>query len=146
MSFPTDNVDIFGNRRRILHHSEGRPVPGLPADPRHSTPDPADRPTNGSDTDDEKQARRGRRDAALLPPADPNLDANETSLSGVYPPRELSNRSAISRTDGYWKYVARGERPPSEFTYGEFDDDFFGILLDKSWVHRSSDGFIDRDG
>jgi len=51
----------------------------------------------------------------------------------LYPPYELSNRNARSRTDGYWKYVERGERPPQEFTYGEFDIDFFGVLLDRTW-------------
>lgn len=72
---------------------------------------------------------------------------NVTSLSGVsyadvisgidalYPPNELSNRNAKSRTDGYWKYVARGERPPQELIYGEFDIDFLGILLERSWGH-----------
>ncbi|KAL3817588.1 hypothetical protein ACHAXA_006477 [Cyclostephanos tholiformis] len=104
--------------------------------------------------------RRGASEARgdeclLIPVANPNFDSNATSLSGVpyarvisgidalYPPYELSNRNAISRTDGYWKYVARGELPQSEFTYGEFDIDFFGILLDKSWEHYL-DGMSDR--
>lgn len=58
-----------------------------------------------------------------------------TGIDALYPPNELSNRNAKSRTDGYWKYVARGERPPQEFTYGEFDIDFLGILLERSWDH-----------
>ncbi len=99
----------------------------------------------------------GEEECALIPVVNPNFDPNARSLSGVpyarvisgidalYPPRELSNRNAMSRTDGYWKYVARGERPPSEFTYGEFDVDFFGMLLDKSWEHYL-DGMTDRDG
>ena len=89
----------------------------------------------------------GDEECALLPLTNPNFDSNAKSLSGVpyacvidginalYPPNELSNRNARSRTDGYWKYVARGERPPQEYTYGEFDVDFFGMLLDKSWEH-----------
>ena len=94
------------------------------------------------DDDDEECA------LPLLPLTNPNFDMKAKSLSGVlyarvisginalYPPHELSNRNARSRTDGYWKYVARGERPPQEFTYGEFDVDFFGMLLDKSWEHH----------
>lgn len=86
-------------------------------------------------------------ECALMPEANPNADPNADSLSGVlyadvvkgidvmYPPRELSRRNARSRTDGYWKYVERGEEPPREFTYGEFDVDFFGMLLDRSWEH-----------
>jgi hypothetical protein len=93
------------------------------------------------DDDDEECA------LPLLPLTNPNFDTKAKSLSGVlyarvisginalYPPHELSNRNARSRTDGYWRYVARGERPPQEFTYGEFDVDFFGMLLDKSWEH-----------
>lgn len=83
----------------------------------------------------------------LIPETNPNSNPNATSLSGVpyslvisgidalYPPYELSNRNAKSRTDGYWKYVERGERPPQEFTYGEFDIEFFGLLLDRTWEH-----------
>ncbi|KAL9180256.1 hypothetical protein ACHAXT_008226 [Thalassiosira profunda] len=81
----------------------------------------------------------------LIPEANPNSDPTATSLSGVryldvssgidalYPPAELSRRNARSRTDGYWKYVELGEAPPQEFTYGEFDIDFFGLLLDRAW-------------
>ncbi|KAL7540869.1 hypothetical protein ACHAXR_010441 [Thalassiosira sp. AJA248-18] len=83
----------------------------------------------------------------LIPETNPDFNPNATSLSGVsysrvisgidalYPPYELSNRNAQSRTDGYWKYVERGEKPPQEFTYGEFDIEFFGALLDISWKH-----------
>jgi hypothetical protein len=61
-----------------------------------------------------------------IPPTDPNIDLNCTSLSnvsyalvsqlidGLYPPFELEKRNAQSRTDGYWKYVSRGEEPPKE--------------------------------
>jgi hypothetical protein len=99
---------------------------------------------------------KGDEECPLIPLTNPNFDSNATSLSGVpyarvisginalYPPHELSNRNARSRTDGYWKYVARGERPPQEFTYGEFDVDFFGMLLDKSWEHYL-EGMSDRD-
>ncbi len=83
----------------------------------------------------------------LLPEPNPNFNANSTSLSGVlfsqvisgidalYPPHELTKRNARSRSDGYWKYVERGEKPPQELTYGEFDIDFFGLLLENSWKY-----------
>jgi len=91
----------------------------------------------------------------LLPTPNPNFNQSQTSLSNIlytsvisginflYPPTELSNRNAISRTDGYWKYIKEGDEPPLEFTYGEFDIDFFGTLLDKAWeyyIDRTSDG------
>jgi hypothetical protein len=83
----------------------------------------------------------------LIPEPNPNSNPNATSLSGVhfsfvtrgidalYPPNELEKRNAQSRTDGYWKYVSRGEDPPKEFTYGEFDVEFFGELLDLAWKY-----------
>ena len=86
----------------------------------------------------------------LIPITNPNLQHNATSLSNIsisqvlrgidalYPPIELSKRNAHSRTDGYWKYVARGEEPPMEFTYGEFDVVFFATLLDMAWEHYRS--------
>lgn len=83
----------------------------------------------------------------LIPEENPNYNPDAKSLSGVryglvkrgidelYPPTELSSRNAKSRTDGYWKYVERGEKPPLEFTYGEFDLLFFGELLDRAWEY-----------
>ena len=52
-------------------------------------------------------------------------------LSFLYPPEGLSDRNAISRTDGYWKLFSVGEEPPQTLTYGEFDFLFFADLLDK---------------
>ena len=88
----------------------------------------------------------------LLPKSNPNFNQSQTSLSNIlyssvisginilYPPMELSNRNAISRTDGYWKYIKEGDEPPLEFTYGEFDIDFFGNLLDKAWEYYIDEG------
>lgn len=93
----------------------------------------------------------------LIPEENPNYNPDATSLSGVrygivqsgidelYPPKELSSRNAKSRTDGYWKYVERGEKPPLEFTYGEFDLLFFGELLDRAWEIYQSTGSTDDD-
>ncbi len=83
----------------------------------------------------------------LVPEKNPNVNPNAQSLSGVslsavsagidilYPPTELTSRNAKSRTDGYWKFLERGESPPQEYTYGEFDLEFFGELLDAAWGH-----------
>ena len=105
-------------------------------------------------------SNNGGEECLLLPETNPNFNANATSLSGVlfsqvisgidalYPPHELSYRNAKSRTDGYWTYVKRGEQPPQELTYGEFDIDFFGMLLDKSWeyfVHDMETSSTTRD-
>eukprot|EP00986_Skeletonema_menzelii_P012311 scaffold6737_cov134-Skeletonema_menzelii.AAC.2 len=91
----------------------------------------------------------------LVPEENPNYNPEAKSLSGVrygliqkgidglYPPKELSSRNAKSRTDGYWKYVERGEKPPLEFTYGEFDLLFFGELLDRAWDYYQSTSSTD---
>jgi hypothetical protein len=89
--------------------------------------------------------RTRTQEECLIPLPNPNADPNATSLSNVsfsavsrgidllYPPHELETRNSKSRTDGYWKFLERGEDPPKEFTYGEFDVDFFGELLDRAW-------------
>jgi len=86
----------------------------------------------------------------LIPEDNPTVDPNQKSLSGttygdvlsglhkLYPPKELSQRNAISRTDGYWKYIEAGKKPPSHFTYGEFDFLFFSELIDRSNVHYNN--------
>ena len=91
------------------------------------------------------------QEECLIPESNPNFNPNATSLSNVsytlvtrgidalYPPYELSKRNAQSRTDGYWKYIEKGEDPPKEFTYGEFDIQFFGELLDMAWKYFISD-------
>lgn len=87
-------------------------------------------------------------DEVLIPEDNPDIDPNTKSkLSGVvygdvlnalhelYPPQELSKRNAISRSDGYWKFVAKGVEPPKHYTYGEFDFLFFAEILDKCNEH-----------
>ena len=81
---------------------------------------------------------------ALVPEENPTADPNRLSLSGVkylkvleglhalYPPKDLGRRNAASRTDGYWPFINKGEDPPAQFTYGEFDFYFFAELLDKA--------------
>ena len=90
-------------------------------------------------------SRDDDEECPLMPEINPDFDPSATSLSGVsvsdviagvdllYPPSELESRNARSRTDGYWKYVEKGESPPQEFTYGEFDVEFFSLLLDRAW-------------
>jgi SAM-dependent methyltransferase len=80
---------------------------------------------------------------ALIPQENPALDEAQTSLSGVYysqvldglsqlyPPSSLQERNAASRTDGYWPFIQKGQDPPQQFTYGEFDMVFFAQLLDR---------------
>jgi len=64
-----------------------------------------------------------------------------SGLNKLYPPDELSARNAISRTDGYWKYISKGEEPPPTLTYGEFDFLFFSDLIDKAIVlHDGGEG------
>jgi len=86
---------------------------------------------------------------------DHSIDPNTLSSSGakyedvlsglnkLYPPDELSTRNAISRTDGYWKYISKGEAPPPTLTYGEFDFLFFADLIDKAIVLHNEGGGSD---
>ena len=100
---------------------------------------------------------RGER---LIPEANPQADPDATSLGGVpygtvlsglldlFPPYDLDLRNAVSRRDGYWKYVSKGEDPPKHLTYGEFDFHFFAQLLDRARYHHgaSSSGKKNGDG
>lgn len=93
------------------------------------------------------QPRRSFTRLFLNPTEDPNADPTQQSASGVlvsqvqsgldelYPPTALEKRTAASRTDGYWAYISRGEDPPQETTYGEYDLPFFTLLVDKAIGH-----------
>ena len=48
----------------------------------------------------------------------------------LYPVADMELRNAVSRTDGYWPYVAQKHEPPPALTYGEFPLPFFAQLLD----------------
>jgi len=88
----------------------------------------------------------------LVPEDNQSIDPNRLSVSGVpyrtvlsglkelYPPQDLSERNAISRTDGYWSFIKNGEEIPQGLTYGEFDFLFFAELLDRAHHHY----FIDE--
>ena len=79
----------------------------------------------------------------LLPEENPDINPTQTSVAGVsythvisalhqlYPPEALDERNAASRTDGYWPFIQKGEDPPQQFTYGEFDVVFLAQLLDR---------------
>lgn len=80
----------------------------------------------------------------LLPEENPTGDPTKKSKSGVtyanvldglhqlYPPSDLAKRNAASRTDGYWPFIQKGQDPPQQLTYGEFDFYFFAELLDRA--------------
>ena len=134
-------VKPFQHKRTRCHPASGVVAPGMVPSLRGQRF--LHRPTLHHDT----RNSRSEEECLLLPEPNPNFNANATSLSGVlfskvmsgidalYPPYELTKRNARSRSDGYWKYIERGEEPPQQLTYGEFDVDFFGILLDKSWKY-----------
>jgi hypothetical protein len=110
--------------------------------PHHATFHPSSFQSSLSDSrhniDDKNEKEDGPRE-------DPNADPRQRSphsgvlyeqvvqgLHRIYPPSELEQRNAASRTDGYWPYIAKGETPPSNLVYGEFDVNFFATLLDKA--------------
>lgn len=80
----------------------------------------------------------------LEPEENPYADENCTSVSGVlymdvfktinnvFPAEELEERTATSRADGYWPFLRKGQDPPKQYTYGEFDFYFFAEILDKA--------------
>lgn len=95
--------------------------------------------------------------SSVLPEDNQTIDPNKVSLSGttygdvlsglniLYPPNEMSSRNAMSRTDGYWKYISKGEEPPSTLVYGEFDFLTFSDLLDRS-VAYYNESIENQDG
>ena len=94
----------------------------------------------------------------LIPEENPHIDPLTKSTSGIaygtvlsglhqlYPPNELSKRNAMSRSDGYWAYIEAGEKPPSQFTYGEFDFMFFAQLIDQCTKYLMKDDDQDEEG
>ena len=84
----------------------------------------------------------------LLPEDNQSIDPNrlsvskvayKTVLSGIkqlYPPQDLSERNAISRTDGYWAFIKNGEEIPQGLTYGEVSlssFSYYNILYGSSY-------------
>jgi SAM-dependent methyltransferase len=81
---------------------------------------------------------------ALIPEENPYANPETRSISGVrfasvlsgmdklFSPQDLDRRNALSRTDGYWPFIQKGQDPPMQFTYGEFDFYFFAQLLDRA--------------
>jgi len=70
-------------------------------------------------------------------------------LRGLYPEQDIDKRNALSRTDGYWPFIQKGEEPPKQFTYGEYDLLFFAELLDKvhsCYYSDNSDNNNNKDG
>ena len=90
--------------------------------------------------------------ASSIPPLSTSYQQDRSvSLEGVpyslvssgidllYPPEEEALRNALSRTDGYWPFLHKGEEPPMELTYGEFELEFFARLLDRAHAHYTAD-------
>ena len=50
----------------------------------------------------------------------------------LFPPEQYSARNGLSRKDGYWAFVGKGEDPPLDFTYGEFPLQLFSKLVDRA--------------
>ena len=81
---------------------------------------------------------------ALMPEENPYADKSVVSRSHVsyssvlegvhrlFPPEKLEERTALSRTDGYWPYLRQGKEPPQGLVYGEYDFYFFAELLDRA--------------
>ena len=81
---------------------------------------------------------------SLIPERNPHANPETCSTSGVryqsvldglsvlYPDMEWEQRNALSRTNAYWPYIQKGDTPPEELTYGEFDFFFFAELLDRA--------------
>jgi hypothetical protein len=90
------------------------------------------------------EGKRSQRLHALNPEENPYGNPDAKSVSGVrfasvltgmhtlFPPQDLERRNALSRTDGYWPFIQKGQDPPKQFTYGEFDFYFFAQLLDRA--------------
>ena len=111
-------------------------------------------PTSKADIDKSKP-RENDDVSILVPEPNPQADRDAVSLAGVpyqkvlsglmslFPPQDLSLRNAASRRDGYWEYISKGEEPPKQFTYGEFDFYFFGELLDRARYYYTGDAKLE---
>jgi SAM-dependent methyltransferase len=62
------------------------------------------------------------------------------ALERFYPSDGLDSRIAVSRKDGYWPYIQKGEDPPQQYVYGEFDIDFFSQVLVRSATYLIDNG------
>jgi hypothetical protein len=79
----------------------------------------------------QKLSSRNSRLHALIPEENPFADPETRSVSGVrfasvlsgmdklFSPQDLDRRNALSRTDGYWPFIQKGQDPPQQFTYGK---------------------------
>jgi len=66
-------------------------------------------------------------------------------IDELYPPHSLELRNSISRSDGYWSFKKQGQNATInnnidqnqsiQFTYGEYDFDFFTHLLHRAYIH-----------
>ena len=59
----------------------------------------------------------------------------------LYPPQNLEQRNAQSRTNGYWPYINNGQKPPQQLKHGEFDFYFFAQLIDKALGYYDGTSF-----
>jgi len=80
--------------------------------------------TGGSDADPDTRSLSGVRYGSVL-----------SGIDALYPPSGWQLRNAASRTDGYWPYITKGDEPPRDLVYGEFDLYFFARLLDRAHYH-----------
>jgi hypothetical protein len=93
---------------------------------------------------DSRTKKLSSRLHALIPEENPYANPETRSVSGVrfasvlsgmgklFSPQDLDKRNALSRTDGYWPFIQKGQDPPKSMTYGEFDYYFFAELLDRA--------------
>jgi hypothetical protein len=68
----------------------------------------------------------------------------ESGLDVLFPPEDIGDRNFISRKDGYWSFVYKGEEPDKALVYGEFEVGFFAQLLDRA-AHHFSDSSMDNN-
>ena len=108
---------------------------------------PGRRPTNGRVADSSSfpscrsalssSATDAQQHVAALPlPTVPQHILDH--LDAVYPPADAAHRNALSRTDGYWPFVHKGQAPPMELTYGEFDVHSLAAVLQEALLLLSS--------
>jgi SAM-dependent methyltransferase len=67
-----------------------------------------------------------------------DVDQIIDALEALYPTAGLDQRIALSRKDGYWPFIQKGEDPPQEFVYGEFDLTFFSQVLEQAATYSNN--------
>ena len=88
--------------------------------------------SGGSPDDPEAAAKKQQFEADLAAFQQEHGKTLGVFNDNLFPPEQYDQRNGVSRKDGYWAFVGKGEDPPLDFTYGEFPLQLFSRLVDRA--------------